>query len=486
MSDNPAPSPAPGMERASDRPARPAATRPGLPGRIAADLEEARARSLALLDSLPEPDLLRQHSPLMSPLVWDLAHVANYEDQWLTGALAQPRVAAHLDDVYDAFAHPRADRPALPLLHSRRARHYAAAVRARALDVLDGLDEDDLSGGAGLAPLLDRGFVYGMVVQHEHQHDETMLATLQLRGVDDLSVPDPAVPDPAVAAPPARLPAEVMVEGGPFEMGTSTDPWAYDNERPAHVVDVAAFYLDTTPVTNARYLAFMDDGGYRRPELWADDGWEWRQGAGVEAPGSWEPGADGWGRCRFGRLEPVPHGEPVQHVCWYEADAYARWAGRRLPTEAEWEKAASWDPAAGRKLRHPWGHRPPDPSLATLWGSDRWRAAPAGSLPAGVAPCGAQQLVGDVWEWTASEFRPYPGFSSFPYPEYSEVFWAGGYKVLRGGSWATHASAVRATFRNWDHPIRRQIFAGFRTARDAGPDATRPVRPVRTGHRQSR
>ena len=398
----------------------------------------------------------------MSPLVWDLAHVANYEDQWLMGALAQARVGPDLDGVYDAFAHPRADRQALPLLGPEATRDYGATVRARALDVLDGLDDAELDDGPGVAPLLERGFVYGMVVQHEHQHDETILATLQLRGVDDLAAPDRTVPGPT-----APLPPEVTVAGGPFEMGTSTDPWAYDNERPAHMVDVPAFHLDTTPVTNARYLAFMDDGGYRRPELWADEGWTWLRRTGVEAPGSWERDAGGWARRRFGRVEPVPPAEPVQHVCWFEADAYARWAGRRLLTEAEWEKAASWDPVAGRKRRYPWGDRPPHPGVATLWGADRWRPAPAGSLAAGAAPCGARQLIGDVWEWTASDFRPHPGFACFPYPEYSEVFWGPGYKVLRGGSWATHPTAVRATFRNWDYPVRRQIFAGFRTAQDA-------------------
>jgi iron(II)-dependent oxidoreductase len=165
-------------------------------------------------------------------------------------------------------------------------------------------------------------------------------------------------------------------------------------------------------------------------------------------------------------VEAVPAAEPVQHVCWYEADAFARWAGKRLPTEAEWEKAASWT-SSGEKRRYPWGDEEPTAALANLSTSSRFSPAPAGSFAAGESPSGCRQMIGDVWEWTASDFSAYPGFRSFPYREYSEVFFGSEYKVLRGGSWATHPAAVRNTFRNWDYPIRRQIFSGFRCARDA-------------------
>jgi len=171
-------------------------------------------------------------------------------------------------------------------------------------------------------------------------------------------------------------------------------------------------------------------------------------------------------RTRFGVTEPVPPAEPVMHVSWYEAQAYAAWAGRRLPTEAEWEKAARFDPATGLTRRYPWGNASPGASLANL-GQRFLRPAPAGSYPAGAAPCGARQLIGDVWEWTSSDFLPYPGFAAWPYREYSEVFFGPDYKVLRGGSFAVSPVACRGTFRNWDYPIRRQIFSGFRTARSA-------------------
>ena len=259
-----------------------------------------------------------------------------------------------------------------------------------------------------------------------------------------------------------------MIPGGPFVMGTDAEPWAYDNERPAHVVDLPAFRIDAGPVTNGRYLEFVLDGGYDRPVWWAAEGWAWRQEDDIRHPQFWvDEGAGDWSRVRFGLREDLPLDEPVQHVCWYEADAYARWAGKRLPTEAEWEKAASWAPD-GVKRRCPWGDEAPtaDGRLANL-GRPLFRPAPVGAYPDGASAYGCHQMIGDVWEWTSSDFEPYPGFASFPYREYSEVFFGPAYKVLRGGSWATSPLAVRTTFRNWDYPIRRQIFAGFRCARSA-------------------
>jgi gamma-glutamyl hercynylcysteine S-oxide synthase len=244
------------------------------------------------------------------------------------------------------------------------------------------------------------------------------------------------------------------VPGGEYVLGTDTEPWAYDNERPAHVVELAPFRIDTTAVTNEAYTVFVDDGGYDDPRHWTDDGWKWRTEADLVAPQYWHRDADDrWLRQRFGRTEPVPPAEPVQHVCWYEADAYARWSGARLPTEAEWEVAAQGTPIVG----------------ANLWrqGPHRFAPAPVATTDDVVSEHGVHGMLGGVWEWTASAFAGYPGFRAFPYREYSEVFFGPDYKVLRGGSWATHPSAMRTTFRNWDFPIRRQIFSGFRCARDA-------------------
>ncbi len=424
---------------------------------IVASLEESRRRTLDLLAPVPDAQQRGQVSELMSPLCWDLAHIGHYEELWLVRELAGAApTAAEYDDVYDAFKHPRRERPDLDILDAPGARAFDAAVRARTFDVLDALELTAFDPDGG-DPLLAGGFVYGMVVQHEHQHDETLLATLQL--MDDFAHPaaDGDGPAPTATAT-LELPADILIPGGEYKVGTDTDPWAYDNERPAHVVALAPYRIDTTAVTNAEYRRFVEDGGYDDPRFWSDAGWAWLEEAGLASPQHWARAPDGgWARRRFGRTEPVPPAEPVQHVCWYEADAYARWAGARLPTEAEWEVAAQGTPLAG----------------ADLWreGSRRFAPAPVDAPDMVVSDHGVRGMLGGVWEWTASDFLAHPGFRPFPYREYSEVFFGPDYKVLRGGSWATHPAAVRTTFRNWDLPIRRQIFSGFRCARNADKEA---------------
>ncbi|MGW2023302.1 ergothioneine biosynthesis protein EgtB [Streptomyces decoyicus] len=425
--------------------------------RAASALLAARDRTRLLTTCVEGPDLIAQHSPLMSPLVWDLAHIGNQEEQWLLRTVGgRDALRPDIDSVYDAFEHPRATRPSLPLLAPDEAHGYVAEVRGRVLDILE---RTPLHGG----PLLDSGFAFGMIAQHEQQHDETMLITHQLRhGPAVLTAPEPP------PAPDDILPAEALVPGGPFTMGTATEPWALDNERPAHHRLVPAFLIDTTPVSNGAYQRFIEAGGYEDPRWWAPEGWTQVQENKLHAPLFWKRDGGQWLRRRFGVTEPVPPDEPVLHVSWYEADAYARWAGRRLPSEAEWEKAARHDPATGRARRFPWGDEDPTPAHANL-GQRHLRPAAIGSYPDGQSPLGVRQLIGDVWEWTSSDFLPYPGFAAFPYREYSEVFFGDEYKVLRGGSFAVGEVACRGTFRNWDLPVRRQIFSGFRTARDADP-----------------
>jgi len=424
--------------------------------RVAELLAASRARSAALTDAVDDAELVAQHSPLMSPLVWDLAHIGSQEELWLVRDVGgRAPLRPEIDGLYDAFQHTRAIRVELPLLTPPEARTYVAEVRDKALDVLS---RSPLRGRR----LVDDGFAFGMIVQHEQQHDETMLATHQLRAGAAVLRADP--PPPAVAPP---LQRDVLVPAGPFTMGTSTEPWALDNERPAHTVELPAYRIDTAPVTNGEYTAFVAAGGYDDRRWWTDEGWAHRVSAGLVAPRFWErDGGARWWRRRFGVLEPVPDDEPVMHVCFHEAQAYASWAGKRLPTEAEWEKAARFDPATGRSRRYPWGDDQPTPLHANL-GQRHLQPAPVGAYPAGASPLGVHQLVGDVWEWTSSGWHPYPGFEAFPYREYSEVFFGAEYRVLRGGSFGTDPAAIRGTFRNWDHPIRRQIFAGFRCARDA-------------------
>lgn len=392
----------------------------------------------------------------MSPLVWDYGHIGNYEELWLLKRTFGKELSAReLYDTYDASLTPRSERPSLDLLDREDADRYLDAVRRAVLEALDTADLGDED------PLLENGFVYNMVIQHEAQHNETMLQTLQLmkgRGYRPEKLVEPPAGDPAAAS------ETVFVPGGTFVMGTDDRTAALDNERGAHEVHLPGFRLDRTPVTNGAYLEFIEDGGYEKRELWDPQGWTWKEAEGIRAPKHWyQKGVHDWWTQRFGYDEPLDAARPVVHVSWYEADAYARWAGKRLPTEAEWEKAASWDPETGTKRLFPWGEEPPAPDKANL-DQMAFGTAQVGAYPAGASPCGALGMIGNVWEWTASDFTGYPGFEPFPYREYSEVFFGPEYKVLRGGSWATRPYAIRNTFRNWDYPIRRQLFAGFRCA----------------------
>ena len=445
--------------RLPDAPTPPLGGVEPLPARDAfrARLEDARRRTFELVAPISEDDLDRQHDPLMSPLAWDLGHIAAFEDLWLARATpGLEALRADLWEVYDATETPRSGRAGLPYLPCGEARAYLAAVHERALAVLDRAelspDGDSLHAG---------GYLWDMLIEHEHQHNETMLQALQLAPPGVLR-PEP-VPAPAVSRAAAPEPPTVRVEGGPFPLGADGEGFCYDNERPLHEVEVPAFEIDRAPVTAGAYRAWMDDGGYRRREWWSDEGWAWRQAEGVERPLFWT--SDGRVR-RFDRTEPIDPALPAMHVSWFEADAFARASGKRLPTEAEWERAAAWDPGRGRKRRFPWGEAPPDRGRANLDVAG-FGPAPAGAYPDGASADGLLGLLGDAWEWTSSDFAAYPGFRAHPYPEYSQIFFGQGFKVLRGGSWASRTTVARPTFRNWDLPQRRQLFCGFRCAADA-------------------
>jgi len=438
---------------------------------LAATLAAVRHRTLEIVAPLGDEDLRRQYSPLMSPLLWDLAHIGAYEQLWLCGqAGALPAEAGAavapmptppggrgegLPAELDALRNPRPTRGALPLPDRAEVLARLRDTRAAALAAL--------ARPAELAAT--HPHLVAMVAQHEAQHQETMLAALQLRG--DLPY-RPAFIEPA---PPRhadlRLDEEsILVPAGAFTMGTDDRAEAFDNERPRHQVLLPAFRIDAAPVTNAAWLRFIEDGGYRRPELWTEAGWAWRTAADATAPGHWERDGDRLIVRIFGERWPIDPDCPVVHVSWYEADAYARWAGRRLPSEAEWEKAAVWDAETGRARRYPWGEEPPTAERANL-GQRQPGPSPIGSHGSGRSFYGCHQMLGDVWEWTSSWFAPYPGFVAYPYPEYSQVFFDDRYRVLRGGSFATLPLAARGTFRNWDFPERRQIFSGLRCCRDA-------------------
>jgi gamma-glutamyl hercynylcysteine S-oxide synthase len=418
-------------------------------------LSEARERTLWLVESVSDEDLERVHDPLMSPLVWDLGHIAAFEDLWVSGrGTGMAPLRPDLMEVYDATETPRSGRGALPYLRRAEALEYMAAVRERALRVLDSMD---LSPGLG--DLHAGGFVWELIVQHEQQHTETMLQTLQLAAPSTYAPPRRALPP----APARELGGMVRIEAGPFEMGDAGRWFAYDNERPRHELHLPAFEIDRLPVTNGDYVEFVEDGGYSREDLWDPAGWDWRVRAGVERPLYW---AEDGSERRFDRIAEIDVTRPVMHVSWYEADAFARWAGKRLPTEAEWEKAAAWGPYASGARRQPWGDHPPTHDVVNL-DQTAFGPAPAGAYPGGASAYGVLGMAGDAWEWTATYFTGYPGFHAYPYREYSALFFGSEYRVLRGGSWATRFRVARNTMRNWDYPQRRQIFAGFRCARDA-------------------
>ena len=370
-------------------------------------LAEARERTLALVEPLDDEQLNTVYSPLLSPLAWDLGHIANFEELWLVQTIGgREPMDGELGRFYDAIENPRVTRGELPILRDAELRAYMADVRDRTLDVLEGVEI-----GAGVEdPLLRDGFVYEMLLAHELQHNETMLQLLQL--VDGYELPPAIEAERELVVPLSPISRQrnhgtapaaetVAIAAGEYEIGAPDRGFAYDNERPRHTVELAAFEIDRTPAGNGAYIAFMEETGTEPPLYWDRDG-------------------DRWVDTARGRREPIDPAVPVIHVSWQQADAFARWAGKRLPTEFEWEAAR--------------------PQLDGL---------------------------GHGWEWTSSDFLAYPGFEAFPYREYSEVFFGDEYKVLRGSSWATHPRVARPSFRNWDLPQRNQIFSGIRCARDA-------------------
>ena len=429
----------------------------GIRDELRALLTAVRERTLLLMRSVPAEDTERQHDPLMSPIVWDLGHVAAFESLWLLENVRGEIRFAEMPGVYNPFEHPRRERGSLGL--PSRDELLEAMERTREA-VLDRLDEIDV--GPTAPPLLRSGYVYRMVAQHEAQHQETILQTLQLKLGAPYAAPRAIELPSAASVGEAEM---VRFPGGLVTIGTTDRRAAYDNERPRHVVQLEPFWIDATPVTNGAFLGFVEADGYDDRRFWSAEGWRWRSESGVRAPKHWKRTPRGWLTRTMDLERVLDPMRPVCHVCYFEAEAFALFAGKRLPTEAEWEAAATWDPVAGRARSFPWGDETATPAHANL-DQLAFDTAPVRAYTSNVSPIGCHGMIGDVWEWTASDFRGYPGYESFPYPEYSEAFFGSEYKVLRGGSWATGPHVARATFRNWDYPIRRQIFSGFRCARD--------------------
>ncbi|MGH7278860.1 MAG: selenoneine synthase SenA [Candidatus Rokuibacteriota bacterium] len=417
-------------------------------------LLDARRVELELLDGLTPSQMRGERQHFLEPPIWEIGHVGWFQEWWILRHLdAVPSLLSGSDGIYDSFNVPYTGRWEHRYPSQSATLDYIAEVLRRSVGRLE-----------PRAPTAVEAYFYTLAAQHEDMHAENLTLIRQTLGY---GLPRLTLFDSVAASPAADVsytPRDVAIPGGRFMLGAFPDePFVFDNEKWAHPVDVPPFRIAAAPVTNAQFQAFVDDGGYRRREVWGRRGWEWRRREGAAHPLFWTRGGDGrWYERRFGVVSPLPPWHPVVHVNWYEAEAWCRWAGRRLPTEAEWEMTATLDPDRGRKRRFPWGDAAPASERANL----DYRAGgtiDVRALPEGDSALGCRQMIGNVWEWVQDTFQPYPGFICDPYKEYSEPYF-GQKKVLKGGCWATRSRLIRSTWRNFYKRHRRNVFAGFRTA----------------------
>jgi iron(II)-dependent oxidoreductase len=427
-------------------------TRPVPVADLVAALSDAHARTLALVDGLDDAQLMGPRLPIVNPLLWEIGHVAWFHEyfvlRWLDG---RESMIAGTDALYDSMKVPHDTRWDLPLPSFAATVDYMRRVRDAVAERLPG----------EIASVRD-SYHTQLTLFHEDMHDEAFTWTRQT-----LRYPAPKLRPPAAGAigeGPFRGDAEIP--GGWYRMGaTGEEPFVFDNEKWAHVVEIAPFTIAKAPVTNAEFAAFVDEGGYERRDFWDAEGWTWRERERAGHPVYWRRDGGSWFVRRFDEIAPLAPHHPVIHVNWHEARAWCRWARRRLPTEAEWELAASGVADSGGRLvgrrRFPWGDDPPTAARANLEGG-RLGCVDVGAYPQGDNAFGCRQMIGNVWEWTASDFDPYPGFSADPYRDYS-LPWFHTHKVTRGGCWATRARLIWNTWRNFALPHRRDLFTGFRT-----------------------
>lgn len=417
-------------------------------------LEKVRERTLWLLDMVPDEFLKVRVHNFYSPIGWHFGHVGRTEEYWICHkAMGKEVIDDHLSFLFaDLPENPKDNRVNLP--SREQIVEYLVRTRAGSLDALSSADLS--SENAFLAD----GYAWDFALQHECQHQETICEMLQLIQQAQLGEPTCATQQYTAVESEAEW---VRVPGGVFTMGWN-NVCSYDNEKAEHEVAVAPFELQRTQVTARDWLAFMADGGYLRRELWNGEGWAWRCANDVETPEYWHV-LDGAylfvGPKGLRAIDPM---EPVSSISWYEADAYARWIGARLPTEDEWEYAARFDPATGESRFFPWGTESPD-ELRAVSAMHNWGARPVGERSAGDSALGIADMAGNVWEWTASKFLPYPDFRAFPYDGYSKDHMQGEHYCCRGGSWATADPILRCSFRNWYVPTYRQGFLGLRCAK---------------------
>lgn len=432
---------------------------------LAEAVSDARQRTLDLVADLDDEQMLGPRLGIVNPLLWEIGHVAWFQEKWtLRHVCGEPSCRGDADALYDSIAIPHDTRWDLPLPSRKETLAYMRSVCDR---VLEKLDQPDPSG--------DLRYFARYTTLHEDMHGEAFTYTRQTLGY---AAPGLNGAAGAAYAPEAggdgsgagKAPEDIEIPGGAFMLGAGREEsFVFDNEKWSHLVRVKPFAIARTPVTQIQFLSFVASGGYQRRELWSEEGWRWRSSADAAHPLYWRrEGAGSWLRRNFNQWVPLEPNKPVIHVNVFEAEAYCRWAGRRLPTEAEWEVAAGGEPGperalSARKRRFPWGDAVPSPRHGNL-DSRALGCVDVDSCPEGDSAFGCRQMIGNVWEWTASPFLPYPGFTADAYKEYSEP-WFRTHRVLRGGCWATRSRLLRNTYRNFYTPERRDVWAGFRTCR---------------------
>lgn len=422
---------------------------------------DARKRTLELIGDLDEEQMLGPQLRIVNPPLWEIGHLAWFQEQWnlrriTTEEFAPSKILANTDDLYDSMKVAHDIRWDLPLVEREGTLEYMQQVLDETIHLLK---------TEGPTPEVD--YFIRLATFHEDMHGEAFTYTRQTHGLPAprISDYDPSILDGQPSGP---LEGDAEIPGGEFLLGTTEDMgFVFDNEKWAHPVQVQPFSISKAPVTNTQFATFVDDGGYQNRDLWSEAGWAWRETTGAEHPVYWSKEDGEWRHRHFDAVEPLPPHQPVVHVNWYEAEAYCNWAGRRLPSEAEWELAASSEPTQDgesiteHKRLYPWGDEPPTPERTNM---DGRLLAPVdvAAFPAGDSAFSLRQMMGNVWEWCADDFGPFPGFVADPYKDYSQP-WFGDHKIMRGGSWATRARMLRNTWRNFGTPDRRDLFVGFRT-----------------------
>ncbi len=415
-----------------------------------------RETTLRLVSALEKDDFVVQTAYYVSPPKWHLGHVS-----WLFEMLLQQvnqdyqiystEFLKYLNSYYNKFGEQqeKGNRGMISRPTTEQILEYYDVISKQVTTFLETNSPDDN---------VQKSFELG--IHHECQHQELLVYDLQHILANRYKPPVKKHPP----KPTYAKQKQIHIEGGLYRLGYPGKDFCYDIELPEHKVYLNDYKIDAFPITCAQFTEFIEAGGYQNFKYWLSDGWSTVQKNKWESPMYWYKKDGQWFTNDFCGNRKINPDEPVCNVSYYEADAYCKWAGKRLPTEAEWEKAACWNEEKHIKTLFPWGNESPSEKHANLLESFLWGCTEIGSFPAGQSHYGCQQMIGDVWEWTSSEFVGYPGFQS-GFSEYNDK-WFTGQKVLRGGSFATPQVSIRASYRNFFRLDERWMFAGFRCVND--------------------